>query len=57
MTYSKSIYALNKVLYFQAKEAQTRQISELEQEQKLAQVMADLKHREIVKIKTKLFNI
>jgi len=48
---------LNNVLYFQAKEAQARQIAELEQEQKLAQVMADLKHREIVEIKTKLFNI
>ncbi|XP_025194177.1 meiosis-specific nuclear structural protein 1-like [Melanaphis sacchari] len=35
-----------------AKEAQARQIAELEQEQKLAQVMADLKRREIVEIKT-----
>lgn len=57
MTYFKSTNVLNNVLYFQAKEAQARQIAELEQEQKLAQVMADLKRREIVEIKTKLFNI
>jgi len=44
---------LNNGLYFQAKEAQARQIAELEQEQKLAQVMADLKRSEIVEIKTK----
>ncbi|CAH1724840.1 unnamed protein product [Aphis gossypii] len=34
-----------------AKEAQARQIAELEQEQKLAEVIADLKRREIVEIK------
>lgn len=44
-------------MYFQAKEAQARQTAELEQEQKLAQAMADLKRQEVVEIKTKLFNI
>lgn len=44
-------------MYFQAKEAQARQIAEMEQEQKLAKVMADLKRRDFVAIKYELVNI
>lgn len=37
----------------QAKEAQEKQDAELKEVQKLAQVVAELKHQELVKIKTK----
>jgi len=40
-------------LSFQAKDAQARQIAEMEQDQKLAEVMAELKRRELVEIKYK----
>ncbi|VVC25088.1 Reverse transcriptase domain [Cinara cedri] len=35
-----------------AKESQARELAELEQEQKLAQIMADIKHQEMVELKT-----
>lgn len=41
------------MILLQAKEAQARQKAEFEQEQKLAQIMADLKRQEMVELKSK----